>query len=149
MGRGSGGGLVGAALSGRREHTGRFGGEAYDDRRGYGSDRGFGLGDGLSRRMDGRGRGGLIGGLVGMAAEAVRNRGEQHGTASQQGYRDNTYRGDQYQHQQQQGYTQTRRAGARGPGRSDRDGPLGIKKLLQQVRIHAYNLFEHIILTVL
>ncbi|QKX63085.1 uncharacterized protein TRUGW13939_10253 [Talaromyces rugulosus] len=123
-----GGGLIGSALSGRRERTGRFGEEAYDDRNSYGSDRGFGLGGGRSRR----GGGGLIGGLVGMATEAVRNRGQQHGTAPQQGYGDDTYRVDEYQHQQQQGYTQTQRAGARGPDRSGRGGPLGIKKLLAE-----------------
>ncbi|CRG92662.1 hypothetical protein PISL3812_09726 [Talaromyces islandicus] len=126
------GGLVGAALSARRDLTGRFGGQVYNDRSANASDRGFGFAGGLSRRMDRRGQGGLIGGLVGMAAEAVRNRGEQQRTTPQQSYGGDINRDNQYQSQQQQGYTQTQRTNAGDPGRSGRDGPLGIKKLLNE-----------------
>lgn len=133
---GGGGGLIEAALSAGRERTGMFGGEAYDDRSAYASNRGFGFAGGRSRGMDRRGGGGLIGGLVGMAAEAVRNRGEQQGATPQQSYGDDFNRGQHQYQQQQQGYTQPQR------GRSDRDGPLGIKKLLNEVNIAAGNLFS-------
>ncbi|KAH8695583.1 hypothetical protein BGW36DRAFT_361273 [Talaromyces proteolyticus] len=118
----SGGRLIESNLLGsRRGLAERIGGDAYYSQNSCQSDPGHV--DSLSRRR-GRGGGGLVGGLVGIAAEAVRNHGQQSNPRSPQ---------DQEEiFRRESKLNDTQRQPVGGRRALERDGPLGINKLLKQ-----------------